>query len=328
LGAVFGGIGLGWMALHPGRRPLTAEDQRKAEAVAKAENVELRNVEITTPDGTLLRAWFIRPARPNGSAVIVLHGVSDNRLGVYGYGDWLVKNHYSVLPPDARAHGLSAGELATYGLTEADDIHEWVSWLKEKNGRGCILGFGESMGAAQLLQSLAKEPRFCAIVAESPFASFREVAYARFGRPFHTGPWLGGTFFRPTVEVGFLFVRLRYGFNMEAASPEHAVAGTSVPMLRIHGLSDENIPSYHSDQIRAQNQSRVMVWHVPGAGHCGAYQASPDEFDRRVLGWLSTMTNLPMEPRSLNTIRPLIFANKVSSLPRPTFRPGFTRVPR
>src|SRR5277367_5406959 len=27
-------------------------------------------------------------------------------------------------------------------------------------------------------------------------------------------------------------------------------------------------------------------------------------------------------------MRPVIFANKVSSLPRPTFKPGFTRVPR
>jgi len=328
LGTVLGGIGLGWIALHPGRRPLTTEDQHKAEAAAQDEDAKLSDVQITTSDGTLLRAWFIRPAQSNGSAVILLHGVGDNRLGVYGYGDWLVKNHYSVLLPDARAHGLSGGELATYGLREADDIHEWVNWLEEKNGSGCVFGFGESMGAAQLLQSLAKESRFCRVVAESPFASFREVAYARFGRPFHTGPWLGRTLFWPTVEVGFIFVRLRYGLNMEAASPEQAVAGTNVPVLLIHGLSDQNIPSYHSDLIRAHNPSHVVVWHVSGAGHCGSYQASPEEFDRRVLGWLSTMTNLPMEPRSLNTMRPLIFANKVSSLPRPTFRPGFTRVPR
>ena len=61
-----------------------------------------------------------------------------------------------------------------------------------------------------------------AVIAESPFATFREVAYARFGRQFHTGPWLGRTFFRPTVDVGILYVRLRYGLNMEAASPQQA----------------------------------------------------------------------------------------------------------
>src|SRR5215831_7100629 len=35
-----------------------------------------------------------------------------------------------------------------------------------------------------------------------------------------------------------------------------------------------------------------------------------------------------MEPRSLKTMRPVTLAKSVSSLPRPTFTPGFTRVPR
>src|SRR4051812_25908912 len=39
------------------------------------------------------------------------------------------------------------------------------------------------------------------------------------------------------------------------------------------------------------------------------------------------MTNLPIEPRFTNLIRPEILAKRVSSLPRPTLRPGFTRVP-
>src|SRR6185369_8111966 len=42
----------------------------------------------------------------------------------------------------------------------------------------------------------------------------------------------------------------------------------------------------------------------------------------------SIMTNLPMEPLSMNLMRPLILAKSVSSLPRPTYRPGLTRVPR
>jgi alpha-beta hydrolase superfamily lysophospholipase len=199
----------------------------------------LRDVSILASDRITLRAWYIRPADANGNAVILLHGVGDNRLGVYGYGDWLVRNHYSVLLPDSRAHGASGGEIASYGVKESGDIHSWVSWLIENEHPHCIFGFGESMGAAQLLQSLPKEPRFCAVIAESPFKSFREVAYARFGRPFHAGPWLGRTFFWPTVEVGFLYVHLRFGLDMETATPEGAVAATSVPVFLIHGSTTE-----------------------------------------------------------------------------------------
>jgi len=144
------------------------------------------------------------------------------------------------------------------------------------------------MGAAQLLQSLATETRFCAVVAESPFASFREVAYARFGREFHTGPWIGSTVFRPSVDVGFLYVRLRYGLNMEEASPKQAVEKTRTPVMLIHGLSDRNIPSFHSDEIQARNPTEIMVWKVPSAVHTGAHKAAPEEFERRVLNWFES----------------------------------------
>src|SRR5438067_10448944 len=87
---------------------------------------------------------------------------------------------YRVLLPDSRAHGESGGRLATYGLRENDDIHRWVSWLYDR-GATCVDGFGESMGAALVLESMRSEARFCAVVADSPFSTFRSVAYDREG---------------------------------------------------------------------------------------------------------------------------------------------------
>ena len=289
-GTVFGGIGLGWIALHPYSHAVTPGEERNARAAAQQDGVDFSAVEITAPDGARLRGWFMRPPDANGDAVILLHGVSDNRMGMYGYGKWLAQNHYMVLLPDARAHGNSGGELASYGLKEADDIHRWVDWIETAEHPRCMFGLGESMGAAQLLQSLPKEPRFCAVVAESPFATFREVAYARFGRPFHTGPWLGRTFFRPAVDAGFLYVRFHYGLNMEAASPEEAVVATQSPVLLIRGLQDRNIPPYHSDLIWAKNPAMIVVWKVPGAIHTQAHAAAPQEFERRVLQWFAEHT--------------------------------------
>jgi fermentation-respiration switch protein FrsA (DUF1100 family) len=286
LGTVFGGIGLGWIALHPPSPPIHESEERNAKAAAQRTSTEFRDLDLTTSDGVTLHAWFMRPQVANGDAVILLHGVSDNRLGMYSYGKWLLENHYSVLLPDSRHHGNSAG-LATYGIKEADDVHKWVDWIETNEHPGCVYGMGESMGAAELLQSLSQETRFCAVVAESPFATFREVAYARFGRPFHTGPWLGRTFFRPTVDTGFLYVRVRYHVDMEDASPEGAVGRSKTPVLLIHGLADRNIPPYHSDLIQVRNPTSIEVWKVPGAVHTGAYKVAPEEFDRRVLAWFA-----------------------------------------
>lgn len=263
---------------------MTAREVANIQSSATADSQKFTDTSLATPDGAILRAWFFEPQDENGDIVVLLHGVSDNRMGMYGYGKWLLGQHYSVLLPDARSHGLSTG-LASYGLKESDDIHLWVDWLEKTYHPRCVYGLGESMGAAQLLQALPKEPRFCAVVAESPFASFREAAYARFGREFHTGPWLGSTFFRPTVEVGLLFVRVRYGLDMERASPKRAVEEARVPVMLIHGLSDRNIPPFHSDEIQLHNPAYIMVWKVPGAAHTRAHKAAPGEFETKVLEW-------------------------------------------
>jgi len=286
-GTVFGGIGLAWVALHPPSPAITSEETMNARRFASAASQKFTEASVTAPDGIILRAWFLDPETGNRDAVILLHGVSDNRMGMYGFGKWLLNNHYAVLLPDARSHGLSGG-LATYGLKESGDIHLWVDWLQRAYHPRCVYALGESMGGAQLLEALASEPGFCAVVAESPFASFREAAYARFGRQFHTGPWLGRTFFRPTVDAGFLFARLRFGLDMDEASPKRAVEGVGIPVLLIHGLADRNIPSWHSDEIRAHNPADIVVWKVPHALHTGAHKAAPKEFEEKVLHWFQS----------------------------------------
>jgi pimeloyl-ACP methyl ester carboxylesterase len=142
------------------------------------------------------------------------------------------------------------------------------------------------MGAAQLLQSLDTHPSFCAVVAESSFSTFREIAYDRMGQPFHLGPWVGRTFLRPLVEVAFLRARLKYHLRMEDISPEDSAAATKIPILLIHGEVDSNIPVRHSQRIHARAPNTVL-WEVPQADHCGALNTAPQEFELRLLGWFT-----------------------------------------
>jgi uncharacterized protein len=194
--------------LHPNRRGLGSDAEDEMRQNATQMRAQLHDVEITTSDRVSLRAWHIRPLRGNDEAVILLHGLGDNRLGTLGYAEILLGHGYSILMPDARAHGVSGGDLATYGVLERDDIKDWFDWLEKTDHPSCVYGLGESMGAAQLLQSLAAEPNFCAIVAESSFSSFREIAYDRMGQQFHAGPWVGRTVLRPVVEIALAYVRL------------------------------------------------------------------------------------------------------------------------
>jgi len=285
-----GGIYLADGTLHPARRPLTVEENIAVQNVAKELNTNFVDVSISTQDAITLRAWLIVPSHPNHDAVLLLHGLGDNRLGMTGYAQLFLAHGYTVLMPDSRAHGTSGGQLATYGLLERNDIHLWAHFLDDQfhphdqfHPR-CIYGFGESMGAAELLQSLDTHPDFCAVAAESSFANFREIAYDRMGQPFHLGPWVGRTILRPLVEVAFLRARLKYHLNMQNISPEDSVAATKIPVLLIHGQIDSNIPERHSQIIHARNPSSEL-WQVPNADHCGALSTAPKEFERRLLSW-------------------------------------------
>jgi pimeloyl-ACP methyl ester carboxylesterase len=280
-----GGIVLADGTLHPARRPLTATEVAEFRQSINPRDAELNDVAITTPDRIILRAWEIHPHHGNGDVVIALHGLADNRVGMTGYAQLLLAHGFTVLLPDARAHGTSGGLLATYGLLERNDIHQWFDFLNGQEHPRCIFGFGESMGASQLLQSLDTHPHFCAVAAESPFASFREIAYDRMGQPFHLGPWVGRIFLRPLIEVAFLRVRLKYHLNLQQISPQDSVAATTTPVLLIHGQVDSNIPIRHSRRIQARNRT-IQLWEVPAADHCGAIRTAPQEFERRLLTWL------------------------------------------
>jgi hypothetical protein len=278
------------MALHPGRRAMSSQAVGLAQVVAARNHAVLTEVSINAADGATLRGWSIRPLNGNGDALILLHGHADNRAGMLGNAGLLLRHGYAVLLPDARAHGTSGGDLATFGVKEAEDVSRWFEWVEQANSPRCIDGLGESMGAGQLLRSLSAEPGFCAVVAESSFASFREASYDRLGQKLNAGSSVGRTVLRPAVDIGFLYARLKYGVNLEQASPEESVAASRVPVLLIHGHKDTNLPPRHSEMIQSRSSFRsssVALWEPAEAGHSGAQGAEPGEYERRVIGWFT-----------------------------------------
>lgn len=282
------GIKAGEGALRPRHRNLTAADELRFRQIAAADHATAGEAAIQAADGVTLHAWTLVPAHANGSAILLLHGHQNNRAMLLDRADLFVRHGYAVLLPDARDHGQSGGNLATFGVRESGDVRRWYDWLAATAHPHCIDGYGTSMGAAAILEAMRTTPGFCAVVADSPFASFREASYERMGQMFDTGDWLGRTLLRPVVSIGILWDRLRYGLNLEDASPDQAVAASRIPVLLVHGEQDTNLPIRHSLLILADNRQRqpqVAFWPVPGADHCQAIKVDPTGFEQHVVGW-------------------------------------------
>lgn len=271
------GIFLCEITLHPYIKPPIAR---------QVMDPRTKPVSIDASNGLKLRAWYKTPRVSNGGCVVLLHGVSDTHLGVAGVADFLVDAGYDALMPDSRAHGASVPAIATYGLREIYDVHSWIDWLATQRGCTRIYGFGTSMGGAILLESLAVETRFHAVVADSPFADFSSIATYRVDQRIPFPPVIANIVSAPVIFSAFTYGRLRYGLDLAKVLPLNAVKQTNTPVLLIHGTADTNILISESQRLRDSNPHHVQLWRVDGAGHTGSFGAQPAEYRSRVLAWL------------------------------------------
>lgn len=197
-------------------------------------------------------------------------------------GNLFLKQGYSVLEPDLRGHGESGG-IATYGVLEAGDTSRWLDWLEKTGQWHGMYGFGASLGASVLLETLQQETRFRAVVAESPYFDFRSVADERIARMLPAGTkWVA----RPFVESGMAWARWRDGVDLRNASAADGVRVTATPVLLIHGLADEKTSPDNSRRLAAMHPG-MQLWLIPGSHHADAWATARTAFEARVLAWFS-----------------------------------------
>ena len=263
-------------ALHPPR-------QRIALVCPCIAHVQCGDVQVTAPDAAVLRGWYYHPDRPNGSAILLLHGVGASRQDMVGLGNLFLKDGYAVLEPDLRGHGKSTG-FTTYGRAEEGDIHAWADWMLAQPGVSRIYGFGASLGASVLLESLNREARFRGVVAEGAYTDFPAIENERLRRQMPEG-------FRglalPVVQSGLFWARLRYGVALAESSAIAAVRRTKTPVFLIHGEKDDETSPENSRLLAAANPAVATLWIVPGGRHADAWAVAGKEFERRVLDWLA-----------------------------------------
>jgi len=283
VGSGFVGWAIGPGLIHP--MNLNPDRVEQTDEMLKRNRATKEDFFVRALDGTELRGWKVRSELPNGYWVLLFHGVSDNRTGVLGHAEILLRHGYSVVMMDARAHGDSGGDMATYGWKERDDTVAITNALYSTENVRRLGALGVSMGGAIALQSAAVEPRIEAVVAEDPFADLREVAYDYAG--LHFSPFLGKTLFRPATILALDRVGKAGGFPPDDVSPEKAVAARSFAVLLICGTDDHTIPCRHAEWIYQAARGPKELWVVQGAKHASALGRSPAEYEDRVIAFLS-----------------------------------------
>ena len=269
--------------LHPQKRAFTADMVRDADVTFAQIEAKREDIAVRAADGALLRGWKVRAPKPNGTWVLVFHGVADNRYGMTEHARLLLQAGYSVVMMDQRSHGASDGAIATYGWLERKDASAVIDALVQTEHPVHVFALGNSMGAGIALESAGDDLRIEAVVAEAPFADLQEAAYDYAG--LQRWPTLGKTLFAPGAWTVVYRGEKLAGFPAKEVSSVKAVERRAFPVLLICDGADVVLPCRHSEKILQAAGGRKELWQVPGALHTGALGTAPVEFRRRVVAF-------------------------------------------
>lgn len=223
------------------------------------------------PDGVTLHAWQI-PREGSRRYVIICHGYGNSAAGMSGAARHFYELGYSVLLPDARAHGESEGRYIGMGWPERRDVVDWAQLLVDQDPQAQIALYGVSMGGATVMMASGEADlpkQVLCVVEDCGYSSaWDELAYqldALYGLP----PF-------PILNTASLVSRVRAGYWLGEASAAKQVAKSTTPTLFIHGDADTFVPFFMLDVVyeaAACEKERLVV---PGAAHAEARTTNPD----------------------------------------------------
>jgi uncharacterized protein len=255
-------IGYAYVSTHAARPPVEDIDLGSA---------AVEDVQLHTSDGLTLEGSYVQSE--NGAAVIVAFG----RKGTQDPARMLARHGYGVLIFDRRGEGESDGDPNSYAWNDGEkDLVAAIDFLKARPDvePGRIGGLGLSVGGETFLQAAAHSEDIAAVVSEG--------ATARSGGEMRSisGNGLGPIAMNTMITAGI------------------AVFSNATPPPHLIDLVDEIAPRamfvIYSPDVAAGEERRFntafyraagepkAIWGVDGAGHVGAQDARPREYEQRI----------------------------------------------
>lgn len=235
-------------------------------------------VSITSYDGLKLSAvYFSNENAEKKRLVIGFHGYTgegvSNHLGISSY---FGRKGFSMLFPDARAHGKSEGTYIGFGCLDRIDALDWIKWAVDKCGEDVeIWLYGVSMGGATVLMasSLELPGQVKGIISDCAFTSPKDVFTHVLNNMYHLPAF-------PIIQGSDILNKRLAGYGMDECNAIREVSKTTLPILFIHGDKDTFVPPEMCESLYESCGSpykQKLI--VKGAAHAESYYKDTENYE-------------------------------------------------
>ncbi|MEM6690245.1 MAG: alpha/beta hydrolase [Planctomycetota bacterium] len=233
--------------------------------------------ETDSRSGARIHGWYTEPRDPRG-VVVLLHGIRGTRASMLARAKMLHHARYATVMIDLQAHGESLGENITLGHLEKYDVQAAVQFAKAMIPDEPVAVIGVSLGGAAAL--LATPLDVDAMVLESVFPNIEAAVHNRVDAILGPLSWL-------PAKILLVQLKPRLGIPAEDLQPIQHIADVGCPVFLISGSNDKHTTERETRSMHQAASQPKKLWIVEGAAHEDLAKHSPDEYEKKILGFLN-----------------------------------------
>lgn len=240
--------------IRPPRMKYAVADLGPAAFTHCGKRFQREDIELTNSRGLKLAcSWWKfnaadRPAQEL-PCVIYLHGNASCRIAACELLRQLLPCGITVFSMDFSGSGLSEGEHVSLGFFEREDVETAIAHLRGSGEVSTVALWGHSMGATAALLYGDRDPSIAAMVLDSPFADFMQLANELAQGMRENGLRVPGFAISVAASMIRRSVRRRAKFDPGEVSPLANCSKCFIPALFAHGELDLFIKPSHSEQL-------------------------------------------------------------------------------
>mgnify|MGYP004714445161 CR=1 FL=1 len=257
-------------------------EERKANMLAAPHE----DVYQTSGDGLKLHATYF-PVGNEKKIVLCFHGYTSHGMSDYiALSDYYMKNGYSMLLVDARAHGGSEGTFIGFGCLDRWDARSWMDWIIDRCGESVqIVLHGTSMGGATVLMCTGMElpEQVIGVVSDCAFTSPKHVFTHVLNSMYHLPAF-------PMMQITDWMNRCLAGYGLDECNAAREVRKAKIPALLIHGSRDTFVPAGMCEEIYENYAGPKRKMIVSGAAHAESYYKDMEGYENALDEWLKEIS--------------------------------------